>query len=337
MVGGPRPTTSPSTCARAPRPRGHCSGDHGSAPWRAMSTMRTTTASDLPRKRQHGVAAQAHQWCHHGARGPMRCRSRWALVVRLRIEAAGHADPREYVNGILVARVTGFRSQRAAAAARSPTAAAGILTTTAPSSLIGASGANSPRIIRASMGEEPIHRAKSKPASTSVGNPRALSRRVETARLLHHAAAAERHRHAAHGARVPAHAHGRAHALAPHARRRDAVAAGHGSRRHRHADGGRAPARRRGQAPRAISAAKQFVERVWKWKERIRRHDHAADAPARRLGGLVARPLHDGPGAVARRHRSVRAPARRRPDLPRQAPGQLGSGAAHRASRISKC
>ena len=112
----------------------------------------------------------------------------------------------------------------------------------------------------------------------------------------------------------------------------DAVAAGHRPRRHRHADGGRAAAQRRGQEahrPRArgIRRARVAMEGA------VRRHDRAADAPPRRLGRLVARALHDGRGPVARGHRGVRAPARGGPDLPRQAPGELGSGAAHRAVR----
>ena len=74
--------------------------------------------------------------------------------------------------------------------------------------------------------------------------------------LLHHDPAAQRDRHAAHGARVPAHAHGRAHALPPHARRPHALAAGHRPRGHRHADGGRAPAERRGHARGTTSAAR---------------------------------------------------------------------------------
>jgi valyl-tRNA synthetase len=41
--------------------------------------------------------------------------------------------------------------------------------------------------------------------------------------------------------------------------------------------------------------------------------------------------LHDGSWPLARRHRGFRAPARRGPHLPWQAPGQLGSGVAHRA------
>ena len=161
---------------------------------------------------------------------------------------------------------------------------------------------------------------------------RLCSARRGPGRLLHHDPAAERHRHAPHGARVPGHDHGRADALSPHARRVDAVAAGHRSCRHRHADGRRAAAQRRGQAahrpqPRAVRRAGVGVEAA------VRRQHRRAAAPARRLGRLVARPLHDGSRAVARGHGSVRAAARGRPHLPGPAPRQLGSGAAHGAVR----
>ena len=63
----------------------------------------------------------------------------------------------------------------------------------------------------------------------------------------------------------------------------------------------------------------------------VRRHDLAPDAPPRRLGRLVARPLHHGRGTVGGRDRGLRAPAREGPHLPRQAPRQLGPGAAHGA------
>ena len=75
--------------------------------------------------------------------------------------------------------------------------------------------------------------------------------------LLHRHPAAECDRHAAHGARVPAHADGRADPLASHGRRRHALAARHRSRRHRHADGRRAPAQRRGHVARTISGARR--------------------------------------------------------------------------------
>ena len=75
-------------------------------------------------------------------------------------------------------------------------------------------------------------------------------------------------------------------------------------------------------------AREAFVERVWQWKEQSGGTIARADAPARRLGRLVARALHHGSGAVAGGDRGVRAAARGRTDLPRQAAGELGSGAA---------
>ena len=75
--------------------------------------------------------------------------------------------------------------------------------------------------------------------------------------LLHPAAAAERHRHAAHGPCVPADADGRAHPLPPHARRQHAVAGRHRPRRHRDADRGRAPARSRRASRATTSAARR--------------------------------------------------------------------------------
>ncbi len=65
----------------------------------------------------------------------------------------------------------------------------------------------------------------------------------------------------------------------------------------------------------------------------LRQYDRAANAPARHVGGLVARALHARSWPVARRARGVRAPPRRRVDLPRQAPRELGPGAAHGALR----
>ena len=80
-------------------------------------------------------------------------------------------------------------------------------------------------------------------------------------------------------------------------------------------------------APRGVRRARLEVEGA------VRRHDHGADAPAGRLastGRATASPWIRG---FARGRRSFRAPARRRADLSRQAAGQLGSRAAHRAFR----
>jgi len=50
----------------------------------------------------------------------------------------------------------------------------------------------------------------------------------------------------------------------------------------------------------------EFERRVWQWKEQYA-DDSQADAAHRRLVRLVAQPLHDGRGAVARGARNVRA------------------------------
>ena len=176
-------------------------------------------------------------------------------------------------------------------------------------------------------------RRTSSGASTSVGNPRLVRAERPGHALLHHDAAAERHRHAAHGPRLPAHAHGRAHPLAPHARRRHAVAAGHRPRRHRHADGGRAPARRARASSASTSAARHSSSASGSGRSSPAAPSRAQMRRLGDLGRLVARHVHHGPGPVARGHRSVRAPARGRPDLPRQAPGELGPGAADRGLR----
>ena len=77
----------------------------------------------------------------------------------------------------------------------------------------------------------------------------------------------------------------------------------------------------------------KFLERVWQWKEES---GGTITRQMRRLGDSVdwSRDTFTmDPRPVARGHRSVRAPARGRPDLPRQAAGELGSGAAHRGLR----
>ena len=86
-----------------------------------------------------------------------------------------------------------------------------------------------------------------------------------------------------------------------------------------------------GQDAAPTSAREAFVERVWHWKAQS---GGTISAQMRRLGDSVDwsrdRFTMD-PGPVARGDRGVRAAARGRPHLPRQAPGQLGPGAAHGA------
>jgi valyl-tRNA synthetase len=43
---------------------------------------------------------------------------------------------------------------------------------------------------------------------------------------------------------------------------------------------------------------KNFVAKVWDWKEQSAQHHHAPDAPHGRQRGLVARVLHDGRQAL---------------------------------------
>ena len=82
------------------------------------------------------------------------------------------------------------------------------------------------------------------PLGPALGGKRRLraDARPRQALVLHPAAAAERHRHAAHGARLPAHDHGCAGPPSPHEGREHALGAGHRPRRHRHPDRRRAPA-----------------------------------------------------------------------------------------------
>ena len=69
----------------------------------------------------------------------------------------------------------------------------------------------------------------------------------------------------------------------------------------------------------------------------IGRHHHQPAQAARRLLRLVARALHHGRGAVARRAQGVRRALQRGADLQGQAAGQLGPEAAAPRSPTSKC
>ncbi len=160
-----------------------------------------------------------------------------------------------------------------------------------------------------------------------------LLRAARFRRVLHHRpAAAQRHRQPAHGPRLQQRDHGRADPLPSHAGPQHPVAAGYRPRRHRHPDGGGAPAGR--AEPVAPRPRPREVPREGLGVEgRVRRHHHPPDPSPRLLGGLVARALHHGRGPLRGGQGSLRAPARGRPDLPRQAPGQLGHQAAHRDLR----
>ncbi len=67
----------------------------------------------------------------------------------------------------------------------------------------------------------------------------------------------------------------------------------------------------------------EFVEQGLGVEGRVRRRDPRADAPARRLGGLVARAVHDGRGPVPGGPDDLQAAVRRRADLPGQPDHQL--------------
>ena len=131
------------------------------------------------------------------------------------------------------------------------------------------------------------------PAWESSGYFKAGLDPAKAGSFLHPAAAAQRHRHAAHGPWLQPDPHGCADPLPPHARRQHAVAARHRSRRHRHPDRGRAPARSAGpfaprSRPREVRRKGLGVEGI------LRLHHHPPDAPARHLLRLVARALHHG-------------------------------------------
>ena len=83
-------------------------------------------------------------------------------------------------------------------------------------------------------------------------------------------------------------------ALAPHARRYDALGSRNGPCRHRHADDGGAAAGDRRQERARGWAAKRFVERVWEWKKHYGGAISGADEAAGRVRRLVPRILHHG-------------------------------------------
>ena len=98
---------------------------------------------------------------------------------------------------------------------------------------------------------------------------------------------------------------------------------GHRPRRHCHPDRGGAPvARAKNQpprpGPRSLHRQGVGVERE------VRQHHHQPDAPHGRHRGLEPRVLHHGPQAVQNGDRNLCAALRAGPDLPRQAPGELG-------------
>ncbi len=150
--------------------------------------------------------------------------------------------------------------------------------------------------------------------------------------FLHPAAAAQCYRHAAHGPWLQPDADGCAHPLLPDARPQHAVATGHRPRRHCDADRRRAPTGCAGHlAPR--SRPRKVLGKSLGMEGILRQHHHQTNAPHGHQPGLEARTLHDGCRPQPGGHRNLRPALQRGPDLPRQAPGQLGSGTAHRRLR----
>ena len=157
--------------------------------------------------------------------------------------------------------------------------------------------------------------------------------------LLDRHPAAQRHGLAPHRARAQQHAPGHPHPLRAHARQGRALAAGHRPRRHRHPDDRRAPADGAPAARRAARwAARSSSSRVWEWKaesggtimNQLKRLGASADWSRERftMDETAARGP-DGP----RRHQGVRRAPQARPDLSRQAPGELAPGPRNRDLR----
>jgi hypothetical protein len=149
--------------------------------------------------------------------------------------------------------------------------------------------------------------------------------------LLHHDPAAERHRQPAHGARLQQHDHGRADPLPPHARR---------------------PTLWQPGTDHAGIATQMVVERQLEAEARPATTS-AAMPSSSGSGSGRASPAAPSPASCAAsarrstgstnasrwtracptRSRGLRPAVRGGPDLPRQAAGQLGPGAAHRRLR----
>jgi valyl-tRNA synthetase len=126
--------------------------------------------------------------------------------------------------------------------------------------------------------------------------------------LLHHDPAAQRHRLAAHGPRLQQHAAGHPDALAPDARRRHALAAGHRPCRHRHPDGRRARTGRRRRASRRRDMGREeFLEHVWAWKRHRAARSSASSSGSARPATGSARPSPcPTAGFPRRRHQGLR-------------------------------
>ena len=148
--------------------------------------------------------------------------------------------------------------------------------------------------------------------------------------VLHPAAAAQRHRHAAHGARVPDDADGRADPVPPDARRQHALAARHRPCGHRDADRRRA----------AAEGAGRVAAGSWPRDSSPSASGRGNRSPARRSPTRCAGSARRATGRASASRWTKASPRRccetfvrlhrGRPHLSRQAPRQLGPDARHR-------
>ena len=154
--------------------------------------------------------------------------------------------------------------------------------------------------------------------------------------LLHPHPAAERHRQAAHGACPAEHPAGSGRPLAAHARRQRAVAARDGSRRHRHPAHGRAAPGRAGLQPDRTRQGRSSSSGSGSGSTNTHAKHPRPVAASGCFLRLVPRAVHARRRPGARGAHSLRASARRGPDLPRRAHGQLVAGAADGGFRPSR-
>ena len=166
-----------------------------------------------------------------------------------------------------------------------------------------------------------------------MGEKRVFPRRARQGRSLFGGhSAAERHGHSPHGPRAQPDHPGRSRQMAAHVRLQHALAAGHGSRRHRHAERRGEGFAQRGQAQagsraRGVRCARVGVE------EAVRRHDRPPAEDAGQLHGLAARTLYVRRRMLPRRGEGLHAALRRGVDIQGQLHRQLVSALRHRSSQ----
>ena len=188
--------------------------------------------------------------------------------------------------------------------------------------------------IMANRTPQAIRSARSAAALAALlGRARLLPQpaRPEPQAVQHRHPAAERDRRPAHGPRPQQHAARRADPLAAHAGLQRPVDARHRSRRHRHAGRGGTAHPRGGEArPATTSAARSWSAASGSGRTSTR---SASSASSSELGCSCdwqrTRFTLDPICARAVRH-DVLQHVPRRPDLPRQTPGELGHAAANR-------